>query len=271
MRILTVNVFGLQSGWHERRAVLAAGLGELRPDVVAFQESIRTDDYDQVVDLLGEGYHVIHQAGRTADGCGASIASRWPIVASWAIDLHVTSRVDPADWIGRLDVFEIEAPKPIGPLLLAHHKPTWQSGLERERELQAVAAARFIEDLLADRDRHVVLAGDFDATPDAGSVRFWTGRQSLDGESVCYQDAWSAIHGDSPGHTHTPRNELRTDAWKPRPGRRIDYVMVRCGTHGATLDITDCRLAFDEPVEGAWASDHFGVVADLAALPRAGA
>ena len=30
-----------------------------------------------------------------------------------------------------------------------------------------------------------------------------------------------------------------------------------------TLPIIDCRLAFDQPVDGIWASDHFGVVADL--------
>ncbi|WSR58945.1 hypothetical protein OG400_12465 [Micromonospora ureilytica] len=48
-------------------------------------------------------------------------------------------------------------------------------------------------------------------------------------------------------------------------GRRIDYVMVRCGIHGPTLDIVDRRLAFDEPVDQVWATDHFGVVADLAA------
>jgi endonuclease/exonuclease/phosphatase family metal-dependent hydrolase len=49
------------------------------------------------------------------------------------------------------------------------------------------------------------------------------------------------------------------------PFRRIDYVFVRCGVHGGpTLDITSCALAFDVPRDGVWASDHFGVVADLA-------
>jgi endonuclease/exonuclease/phosphatase family metal-dependent hydrolase len=50
-------------------------------------------------------------------------------------------------------------------------------------------------------------------------------------------------------------------------GRRIDYLLVRCGDHGPTLPIADCRRVFDQPVEGVWASDHFGVVADLE-LPR---
>jgi endonuclease/exonuclease/phosphatase family metal-dependent hydrolase len=66
-------------------------------------------------------------------------------------------------------------------------RPWYPWYAERERELQAVAAARFVEDLLDERRdiRHVVLAGDFNAVPDSASVRFWRGLQSLDGTSVC--------------------------------------------------------------------------------------
>jgi hypothetical protein len=46
-------------------------------------------------------------------------------------------------------------------------------------------------------------------------------------------------------------------------GRRIDYLLVRCHDHGPTLRIADCRMAFHEPVAGVWASDHYGLVADL--------
>jgi hypothetical protein len=46
-------------------------------------------------------------------------------------------------------------------------------------------------------------------------------------------------------------------------------VLVGCGEHGGpTLAVADCALAFDEPVDGVWASDHFGVVADLEPPPR---
>ena len=34
--------------------------------------------------------------------------------------------------------------------------------------------------------------------------------------------------------------------------------------HGPTLDVTACGRTFDKPVDGVWASDHFGVVSDLA-------
>ena len=52
--------------------------------------------------------------------------------------------------------------------------------------------------------------------------------------------------------------------WALELGRRIDYVFVRCVEHGPTLDVVSCERAFAEPVDGVWASDHFGVVADLA-------
>jgi endonuclease/exonuclease/phosphatase family metal-dependent hydrolase len=64
--------------------------------------------------------------------------------------------------------------------LSAHHNPSWQLGFEHERELQAVAASRLVEDLLGERElSYVVLAGDFNAAPDSASVRFWRGLQSL--------------------------------------------------------------------------------------------
>lgn len=161
---------------------------------------------------------------------------------------------------------EIRAPDPSGPLLFVHYLPSWQLHFEHERELQAVVAARFVEECLAGRDLHVVMAGDLDADPAAASVRFWTGRQSLDGTSVCYRDAWESAHPDEPGHTFTPDNPLVADwDW---PFRRIDYVFVRCGAHGGpTLAVTACARIFDRPVGGVWASDHFGLAADLA-VPR---
>ncbi|MDQ3780276.1 MAG: hypothetical protein M3354_07010, partial [Chloroflexota bacterium] len=48
------------------------------------------------------------------------------------------------------------------------------------------------------------------------------------------------------------------------PFQRIDHIFVRCGERGGpTLEIAACALAFAEPVDGVWASDHFAVVADL--------
>ena len=89
-------------------------------------------------------------------------------------------------------------------------------------------------------DREPGGPGDFDADPDAAS----------------------SANPNAPGDTLTPENPLVADPdW---PFRRIDYILVRCGEHGGpTLPITNCRRTFDQPADGVWVSDPFGLVADL--------
>jgi len=82
--------------------------------------------------------------------------------------------------------------------------------------------------------------------------------------SVCYRDAWESTHPQDPGHTFTPHNPMVVDGETPLElGRLIDHILVRCGHHGPTLGVAVCALLFDQPRDGVWASDHFGVVADL--------
>jgi endonuclease/exonuclease/phosphatase family metal-dependent hydrolase len=194
MRVLTLNLWGRSGAWDRRRDVLVQGLRELRPDLVAFQEAIRTDDHDTAAELLAPSSPCsIRRRTSPATGCA------------------------------------------------------WRSPA-------------------AGRSRHAILAGDLDAVPEAASIRFLTGLQSLGGISVCYRDEWASLHPDDPGHTFALRNPLVMEESEVRQevGRRIDYVFVRGDANGPTLEIRDCALAFAEPVGEVWASDHFGVVADLA-------
>jgi hypothetical protein len=130
---------------------------------------------------------------------GYSLASRWRTGGRSPLD----SSSRPA-WAAAI-VADIELPAPFGSSVFVHYKPTHHIGYARERELQAVRCARFVDEVTAGRDVHVVLLGDFDDTPDSSSVRFWTGRQSLDGFSVAYRDAWEAVHPDDPARrSHRP-------------------------------------------------------------------
>jgi endonuclease/exonuclease/phosphatase family metal-dependent hydrolase len=263
VRVMTLNLLSpAHADWERRREVLRPGLLQLRPDVVALQETARGPGYDHAADLLGPDYRIVWHSARSADGVGAALASRWPFGEVSEIDLHVTPRVD-LPWAAAV-IAEVELPAPLGTSLFVHHKPSYQVGYARERELQAVACARFTEEKVAGRDVHVVLLGDFDDVPDSSSVRFWTGLQSLEGVSVAYRDAWEAVHAAAAGHTFSPANPLvPAGEMALEMGRRIDYVMLRCGIHGPSLEVVDCRRAFDQAVDGVWASDHFGVIADL--------
>jgi endonuclease/exonuclease/phosphatase family metal-dependent hydrolase len=260
VRVVVQNLWGLRGDWRSRRAVIASGLRELAPDLVAFVEAIKTPEYDQAADVLGPEYHLFYAANRHDNGDGAVIATRWPLGRKHEVDLNVTPRT--SDFACTTLVAEVLAPEPYAPLLFANHAPNWQLQFEHEREGQAVAAARALEELAGGFDTHVVLAGDLTADPDAASVRFFTGRQSLEGMSVSYRDAWESKHPEELGETYTSANPLLPDwDW---PSKRLDYVFVRCGLHGGpTLEIKACERIFDKPVDGVWASDHFGVVADL--------
>jgi endonuclease/exonuclease/phosphatase family metal-dependent hydrolase len=261
IRIATLNLWGRNGNWPARRNLLIDGFRRLRPDVVALQETITLDGYDQAADVFGPDFQIVHQSvGLIGDGNGIAIASRWPVGEVQDVDLHLTKRT--ADFPCGTVIAEVMAPEPFGPLWFVNHFPNWQLSFEYEREVQTVAVARAIEELLIRQERHVIVAGDFDAVPDAASIRFWTGKQSLDGISVCYRDAWESAHPGELGHTFTPENPNMTDwDW---PFQRIDYILVRCRQHGGpTLKIASCDRIFDEPVNGTWGSDHFGVVADL--------
>jgi endonuclease/exonuclease/phosphatase family metal-dependent hydrolase len=268
LRLLTFNLLTLSSAsGRERHAAVRRLLPELRADVVALQEVTRGPALDQAAELLGPDFAIVDLPGWTADHVGECLGTRWPLGEVATLDEQVGDGAARAACVA----VEVHAPQPLGPLLVVHHKAAYQLQLEHVRERQALATAQFVEELVSGRpELPVVLMGDLNAGPDAASLRFLTGRQSLAGSSVRYEDAWEAVHGDAPGHTFSPRNPLVRAGQMPlERGRRIDHVMVRSGPHGPLLDVADCRLVFDEPVDGVWVSDHFGVLAELRAPDHA--
>ncbi len=249
LRVATMNLSAEHGDWPARREVLRAGLAKLQPDLVAFQASVMTTEHDQVAELLGEGYHLAHQGRRERDGTGSTIASRWPYDEVHEVELLVTDRVDENEFAGRSSAARVTTP--LGPLLFVNHKPSWRSGLERERELQAARMARFVDVVRRGPELPVVVAGDLDAEPDATSIRFWSDQEPIGDLSVRYQDAWELCHPDEPGPTLADLD------------RRIDYLFVSCDDGGPQLAVSCCERLFDEPVDGVWASEHLGVAADL--------
>jgi endonuclease/exonuclease/phosphatase family metal-dependent hydrolase len=243
IRVATQNIWAFHGDWPARREVLRDGFAALDADLLALQEA----EPAQPRELLGDGYELAHDAASAV-----AIASRWPITTVRALEFDSL-------------VAAIDAPA--GRLVFANHCPSYQLDRELERERQAVAVARAIDELAPE---HAILAGDLNAAPDSASVRFLCGLQSLDGMSARYLDAWEYAHPGEPGHSFTPENPTmptgETGAWALEPGRRIDYILVRCSDHGPTLDVRSCERLFDAPVGGAWASDHFGVTAELSSL-----
>jgi endonuclease/exonuclease/phosphatase family metal-dependent hydrolase len=75
---------------------------------------------------------------------------------------------------------------------------------------------------------------------------------------------WEFLRPDDPGRTFDLENPLVLDGEvSTAVSRRIDHILVRAGLHGPTLKAHGCRRILDAPVGGVWASDHYGVLADL--------
>lgn len=209
LRVVVQNLWGRRGDWDARRAVLVEGLRELRPDLVALPEAVVDEDYDQVVDVLGPGFHIAHQSARepgdgddVEPGQGHSLASRWPLGEVRELDLHLTPRTE-GFACGTLAA-EVLAPEPFGPLLFAFHNPSWRLDQAYEREQQAVAAASFLGEAAAGGARHVVLAADLDADPVSASARFWTGVSPSAARASATAMRGRACTATSPG-TRSPR------------------------------------------------------------------
>ena len=114
-----MKILGGAEDWPQREALVRAGLQDANADLVALQETIVDAGHDQTLSLLDQGYHRAHQNRRGPQGVGMSLAARWPIVASEEVDLLVSSRVDPQDWLGTLLAVVVQAPEPVGPLIFA--------------------------------------------------------------------------------------------------------------------------------------------------------
>jgi endonuclease/exonuclease/phosphatase family metal-dependent hydrolase len=262
VRVLQLNIWGRAEPYSERAALLQGEVGRLAPDVITLQEVIGTDDdRNQAAELFGPlGYRVRFdpRPGRTDFEWGMAIAARRPLDGLEVTELPhggvaVASRITLDE--GRLWCCSA---CPLG----------WWQSQEVQREDECLALDAWLTDLAADCWLPPVIGGDFDATPDAASIRFLTGLQSLRGRSTHWVDAFATAGDGSPGFTWSSNNPFMapyaTRTWaEPEHHRRIDYVFVGSPFKWqARMVVRSASVVLKERGEIA-PSDHYGVLADL--------
>jgi endonuclease/exonuclease/phosphatase family metal-dependent hydrolase len=138
----------------------------------------------------------------------------------------------------------------------------YEEGFLREKEV--VELDEFVKRVSSDQSLiPPVICGDFNAEPDSTEIRFLTGNATIDGKSTYYQDAWRVAPGRGDGYTWDNRNT--NAAVEREPDRRIDYIFSGWGTErpkGAGR-IAFAAVVCDRSLTGAFASDHFGLFAEI--------
>jgi endonuclease/exonuclease/phosphatase family metal-dependent hydrolase len=270
VRILTLNCWNVSEPLAARMAIARDRIRALAPDVIGFQEIVvRGDGFDQTRLLLdGLGYeHVFGASFRwsrtgailppdhAGDAFGNAVASRWPIHRS-------ESRALPGEATGEhRSVLAALVDTPAGtlPFFVTHLNWKLDHGWVRER--QVMSLAEVVTELAAGTALPPIVVGDLNADPDATEVRFLCGLASLAGRSVYFQDAWRVAGDGGPGFTWDNRNPYAAGGFEPN--RRIDYILVGLPDRLGRGRIRTARLAFTEPSGEVFASDHFGVFADV--------
>jgi endonuclease/exonuclease/phosphatase family metal-dependent hydrolase len=266
LRVLTLNLWNRSGDVERRMEVALAGVRALAPDLIGLQEVIEHPDggmrqAETFARAIGGDFRFAAADPHSAGGpIGNAVVSRLPLGAS-------ASRMLPGPDHDPRVVLAVEVATPMGPMCFLSTHLSWELDAAPVRERQVVALDAFAR--LHRRQLPSVMTGDFNATPDTDAIRFLTGRSSIDGVGTYWRDAFARVHPHGDGHTWSADNPYV--ARHVERNRRIDFIFV--GPIG--LDergaIVDARVVLDVPGHGGvFASDHFGVYAEIDLAPNPG-
>ncbi len=268
-RFLTLNLWGENGPWQARLALLDARLDRIAPDVLGLQEVREVEGRvpNQAAALAARrGWHHAFAPTSAWGGGheGLAIVSRFPIGAQQFRPLpHSTETEGRGILSARLDG---EA----GGVWVhtTHLSYREHEGLLREAQVQ------FVDEILAEYDtgNPRVVMGDFNTVPESDEIRFLTGLHTLGGRRVAYQDAWAVVQPERPGYTWSRTNDYTENMHWLRRDRRIDYIFVTPVRRDRRATVRAAAVVLDQPEVGPdgeriFASDHFGVTADVQLLP----
>jgi endonuclease/exonuclease/phosphatase family metal-dependent hydrolase len=265
VRIATWNIWARYGPWEARLPAITETLRRIDADIVGLQEVWEDDTRNQASELAAElGYPSSVFAPNLvfADGvrAGNAVISRWPIRRSEVRTLprHAGDAVD-EEGEERLCVFaEVDGPRGAIQVFCAHL--SWRDDHSAVRQEQAREICRFVRETRP-RVFPAVLLGDLNAEPHSDELRMLTGRTTVPVPGILFRDAWEAAGGDAPGYTWSNDNPFARATLNI--DQRIDHILVGRPKLGGVGHVLDVRVVGDEPVDGMFGSDHYGLVAEL--------
>jgi endonuclease/exonuclease/phosphatase family metal-dependent hydrolase len=264
-RVVTFNIWHRSGPWPQRLPLIREGLRALDADVIALQEVLAfpgmPSQADEIAD--GMGWNVFYGEAFAVGGglsFGNAILSPHRLSDTQVLPLPTEPGLDTRS----VAFARVECQH--GPLPVFNAHLTYQLHLGHLRCQQVRVLTDIVARLAPIDGPPPVVLGDFNAAPDSDEMRFMRGATALGGRSVYFADCWQ-LNGAELGYTYDRKNPyaLRTR----EPSQRFDYVFVRGPDRNMRGEPIATRLALDTPTGDVWPSDHFAVVADIYAAPRA--
>ncbi|PID38312.1 MAG: hypothetical protein CSB49_06215 [Proteobacteria bacterium] len=271
MRLLTLNLWNEQGPWRRRLELLLERLPSLAVDVICLQEvrerpGVGDDEgvpnqARWLADRVGDGWHCATAAAQPWGGGteGLGVLSRWPIGRE--VICRLPSRGRNQRLCLAVELTTGDHARDTVWVATTHLAYRLRDGALREQQVEVVDA--FLQRLRTP-EQTTVLAGDFNAVPEADEIRFLLGLHSLTGRRTFWQDAWAQCHRGEDGATWCASNPYTdTLGWFPRE-RRLDYVFVSPETRAGAARIRACEIVLDAPsADEVYVSDHWGLLAQL--------
>ena len=200
LSVLTLNLWHDAGPWKKRAELIRGWIDRLDPDLIGFQEVLRSEDVDLAAELIGARPYALDYVAaspfwRPGLSFGNAIASRWPILSREELRLP-----DHGDGETRA-ALSVSIDAPVGPIRFSCTHLNWKFHHGETRERQVVALC---EQALRLRERGgfpPIMVGDFNAEPESDEIRYVTGLHSVDGRRVSFHDAWRVV-GEGEGTSH---------------------------------------------------------------------
>lgn len=255
VRVATWNTWSQFGPWEQREPVLLAELARVRPDIVCLQEAWKTDDDSQAARV---GAHLGMESLHLGDGeyegvvSGHGIISRWPIVLSEKLEIPAA---DGGDGAGAAFA-RIEGPRE--PIDVVSLILDWRLDHSHIRSRQLQQICEWARDL-GDRFHPLILCGDFNSTQECDELRPLLGLAPVYAPNMVFYDAVGmCATGDAA--TYSSRNPFAAIGMYPE--RQLDHIFSQWPkAHGVGHPV-HAEIIGTDPGD-VFASDHFGVVADL--------
>jgi len=267
IRLATWNVWWRFEGWAARRPAIAETVRRADPDILCIQEAWAVEGAT-IADDLGFEHRLWapsprserwqRRLGDDSVEIGELILSRWPIIASAIAELPD----DPQDEGRCAALAQIATPE--GPVIVVTTHLASAAHLSALRCAQVEAIWHFIAEHDALQRNCLVLTGDFNAEPDSDEIRRLCGHKTapvIGGRILLDAWLWAA---PELGEGDTWSRENGHIAATGSPSARIDYLFVEAT---AGIRVTEVGRLGDQPIDGVWPSDHFGVRMNLT-VPR---